>query len=98
MAMYRALFLSPDESPAEALRLMTHHKISITQPMPVAYEPKIKTIPGVREVMVSQWFGGTYKDERDQRNFFARFAVEPDKLFGIRPEIELPAEQQTAFQ
>ena len=48
--------------------------------------------------MVWQWFGGTYKDARDQSNFFARFAVEPDKFFRVRPEISMPEDQQQAFQ
>jgi putative ABC transport system permease protein len=97
-AGYRALGSTSDATPAEALRLMTHHKISITQPMPVSYESRICRIAGVRDAMVWQWFGGTYKDTRDPRNFFARFAVEPEKLFRIRSEILLPAEQKTAFE
>jgi putative ABC transport system permease protein len=98
MAMYRALFLNTEASPAQALRLITHHRVSITQPMPVSFESKIKQVPGVRDVMVWQWYGGTYKDARDQRNFFARFAVEPDKLFNIRSEVDLPKDEQLAFQ
>ena len=31
--------------------------------------------------MVANWFGGIYKDNRDPKNMFARFAVEPEKLF-----------------
>ena len=48
--------------------------------------------------MIWRWFGGTYKDARDQRNFFARFCVEPDKFFRVRPEIGLPEDQEQAFQ
>ncbi|HEY7615891.1 MAG TPA: FtsX-like permease family protein [Terriglobales bacterium] len=97
-AMYRSLFLYPDASPSQALRLVTHHRVSITQPMPVAFLPKIRSIPGVRDSMISQWFGGTYKDARDPRNFFARIAVEPDRFFTIKSEVQLPEAQQLAFQ
>ena len=55
--------------------------------MPASYLERIKTVPGVREVMIYQWFGGTYKD-RDIKNFFARFAVEPEKLFTLNPEYQ----------
>jgi len=96
-AAYLALFGEPEASPAEALRLMTHHKVSITQPMPVSHGARIRQIPGVSDAMVWQWFGGTYKDAHDPRNFFARFAVEPARLFGIRSEIRIPAVQSAAF-
>ncbi len=95
-ALYRGLFLAPP-TPGQELRLVVHHKVSITQPLPFSYESKIRQVPGVREAMVWQWFGGTYKDARDQKNFFARFCVEPDKFFRVRPEISLPADQQQAF-
>lgn len=97
-AAYLALFEEPEASPAEALRLMTHHKVSITQPMPVSFEARIRQIPGVADAMVWQWFGGTYKDARDPRNFFARFAVEPARLFGIRSELRIPAGHRARFQ
>jgi putative ABC transport system permease protein len=96
-ALYRGLFLAPP-TPGQELRLVVHHKVSITQPLPFSYESKIRQVPGVREAMVWQWFGGTYKDARDQKNFFARFCVEPDKFFRVRPEIALPVDQQQSFQ
>jgi putative ABC transport system permease protein len=96
-ALYRGLFLAPP-TPGQELRLIVHHKVSITQPLPFSYEAKIRQVPGVREAMVWQWFGGTYKDARDQKNFFARFCVEPDKFFRVRPEISLPDDQQKSFE
>src|SRR5271165_5714132 len=96
-ALYRGLFLAPP-TPGQELRLVVHHKVSITQPLPFSYESKIRQVPGVREAMVWQWFGGSYKDARDQKNFFARFCVEPDKFFRVRPEISLPEDQQKSFQ
>jgi putative ABC transport system permease protein len=97
MAMYRALFFG-EATPAQALRLVCRHRVSLTQPMPIAYRQKIERIPGVREVMVWQWFGGTYKDSRDSRNFFARFGAEPEHIFKIFPEWTIPDDQKRAFQ
>jgi len=97
-AAYRSLFLEPASAPAGALRIVTHHRVSITQPMPVSFLPKIRSIPGVRDAMIWQWFGGTYKDARDPRNFFARFAVEPERFFRIKPEVELTEDQTAVFQ
>jgi len=96
-ALYRGLFLSAP-TPGEELRLVTHHKVSLTQALPASYGDKIRQVPGIREAVIWQWFGGTYKDARDQKNFFARFCVEPDKFFRVRPEIGLPPDQQQAFQ
>jgi len=96
-ALYRGLFLAPPK-PGQELRLVARHKVSMTQPLPVSYEARIRQLPGVREAMVWQWFGGVYKDARDRRNFFARFCIEPDKLFRVRPELEMPDEQKRAFE
>lgn len=97
LAMYQALFMA-EPTPAQALRLITHHKVSLANLLPLSYRQKIKSVPGVVEVMTNQWFGGTYRDARDPKNFFARFAIEPDKFFTIHPEIHLPPDQQHAFQ
>lgn len=97
VALYRALFLAPPTAGQE-LRVVIHHKVSITQPMPMSYLNKIRNIQGVKAAMVWQWFGGTYKDARDQKNFFARFVVDQDQFFKVRPEIQMPADQRTAFE
>lgn len=95
-ALYQALFLATPVAGA-ALRLITYHRVSLAQALPASYEAKIRQVPGVKEVTVYQWFGGTYRDARDQRNFFARFSVEPDKVFAVNPLLDLPAEQKQAF-
>jgi putative ABC transport system permease protein len=96
-ALYRGLFLAPP-APGQELRLITHHKVSITQFLPAYYGDRIRQIPGVREAMIWQWFGGSYKDARDRRNFFARFTVEPEKFFRVRPEFQIPDDQKEAFR
>src|SRR5581483_11032153 len=90
MAMYRALFFGEDATPAQALRLVLHHKVSLTMPLPTSLEEKVRQVPGVKAVMIRQWFGGTYRDARDTRNFFARFAIEPRSLFGVYSELTIP--------
>ena len=41
------------------------------------------------------WFGGKYKE---QANAFAQFGVEPDTVFDVYNEYEIPAEQVEAFK
>ena len=95
-AMYNALFRS-EQTPGQALRLVVRHKVSLAQPIPRSYEEKIRTIPGVKEVSAWNWYGGTYKDNRDSRNFFARFAVEPTAFLRIRTQLEMPEDAKQAF-
>jgi putative ABC transport system permease protein len=47
--------------------------------------------------MIYNYFGGSYKDTRDPKNQFARFAVEPEKLFTIFGEYRMPDDQKQAF-
>jgi putative ABC transport system permease protein len=96
-ALTNALFLR-QATPEQAMRLIVRNKISLANPLQLSYEDKIRRVPGVKEVSIFQWFGGTYKDNRDPRNMFARFAVEPHKLFTIYPEYRIPEDQTKAFQ
>ncbi|HLJ50263.1 MAG TPA: FtsX-like permease family protein [Bryobacteraceae bacterium] len=96
MAMYRMFFLVP-ASPDQALRLIVRHRISFTNPLPLSYENRIAAVPGVRQVMKYQWFGGTYKDSREFKNLFPRFAVDANKLFIVRPEYSISDSEKAAF-
>jgi putative ABC transport system permease protein len=97
VAVFHAFYLR-DPSPEEALRLVTRNRISLMMALPYSYAARIQRVPGVREVMISNWFGGTYKDNRDSRNNFARFAVEPEKLFTIYSELRVPEDWRRAFE
>ena len=96
LAVYQALFLA-DPTPAQALRLVTRHKVGLGQPLPVSYLPRLERVPGVKEVMIWQWFGGKYKDERNSKNFFARFGCQPARLRIMRPEYSMPDDQWRSF-
>ena len=96
MYLYHAFYLS-DPAPEEALRLVARNRVSMTLQMPEFYRDKIRQIPGVREVMISEWYNGVYKDARDPKNFFARFGVDADKLFTMYSEFRIPEEQKKAF-
>lgn len=96
VAMYHAFYLS-SPPPSQAMRLVSRNRISLTVSMPIAYQSRIRSTPGVKEVMISNWFGGTYKDARDPKNQFSRFAVEPEKVFTLYGEYRLPEDQKQAF-
>ncbi len=96
IAMYHALYFG-QQTPGQALRLVVRHKVSLAQPIPVAYEAKIRQVAGVKEVSVWNWFGGSYKDARDFKNFFARLGVEPAAFLRIRTQLSMPQDQRRAF-
>ena len=96
MAVYHAMYMS-DPTPEQALRLVTRNRVSLTFPIPLFYRDRIRQVPGVKDVMMSQWYGGVYKDARDPKNFFARFGVEPEKMFNIYTELQIPEDQKQAF-
>jgi len=79
------------------MRLVTRHKVSLTQAIPISYEEKIRKVPGVKEISVWNWFGGTYKDNRDSKNFFGRFGVEPKAFLTIRTQMDMPDDERKAF-
>ena len=96
MALFHAFYLA-GPAPDQALRLVVRNKVSLTVTIPLAYRERIRQVPGVREVMVSNWFQGTYKDSRDPKNMFARFAIEPERFFTVFGELKMPEEQKKAF-
>lgn len=70
----------PPSTPDSALRLISRHKVSLANILPMAHHEKIASVPGVKAVVGSMWFGGVYKDPA---NFFAQFALTTDQMFDV---------------
>ena len=80
---------------ADAERLIVINKITLINPLPIAYQNRIAAVPGVRSVTHNTWFGGYYQDERNQ---FAQFPVDPDEYLSVYSELVLPDEQFEAWR
>ncbi len=80
---------------SSAARMITRNAISLVFPMPVYYRDRIKSVPGVKSVSHSQWFGGIYIEPK---NFFAQFAVDSDNYFEMYPEFLMKPEELLAFK
>src|SRR5947199_10837187 len=76
------------------LRLVTRHAVSLGFTLPVSQRQRIASVPGVKNVMTFSWFGGIYKDEK---NFFANFAVDADKLRDVLTELKMSDAEWQAF-
>src|SRR5215470_8511937 len=83
------------EDRAAADRLVVVNKVNFTQPLPIAYYNRVRSVAGIRQVTYANWFGGYYQDPR---NFLVVMAVEPETYTDIYArEIDLAAEARQAF-
>src|SRR6202171_3287097 len=96
MTIWRAFYIATF-SAESAQRLITRHRVSLTQAMPAFYREKIRAIPGVVAVAPNNWFGGIYKDAKSE-NFFARFGTDPQEILKILTDYRIPEDQLLAWQ
>lgn len=96
LAVYATMY-HREASEDSTLRMITRHKVSLTQALPYYYGDRIEEVAGVEILSPMNWFGGIYIDESPE-NFFARFAVDPERVFEIYAEYDIAPEQLEAFQ
>jgi putative ABC transport system permease protein len=96
MTIWRAFYLDTF-SAQSAQRLITRHRVSLTESLPLFYREKIRAIPGVVAVAPNNWFGGIYKDAKPE-NMFAQFGTDPDEILKIFTDFRMPADQLLAWQ
>ncbi len=75
-------------------RLLTIHRVSMIQLLPMRHLAAIKSTPGVRDATHQTWFGGIYQDPK---NFFAQIAVDPEGTLKLYPELLVPADQKAKW-
>jgi putative ABC transport system permease protein len=75
-------------------RLAMMHKVSLIQPLPIAYLRQIESTPGVAAASHASWFGGTYQNTA---NAFAVMAIDPQSYVSLYPEIRVPPDQMKAW-
>jgi putative ABC transport system permease protein len=96
LCVWRSFYIDKG-APDSALRIMTRHKVSLANFLPIYYRDKIRSVPGVVHVVPMTWFGGTYKDEKPE-NYFAQFATDPDEYFDVAADKNMPADQLAAWK
>jgi putative ABC transport system permease protein len=90
-------FYNDQGSAESAQRLIVRHKVSLAQFLPISYREKIRSIPGVKNVVNETWFGGQYKDDKPE-NFFAQFGTDPNEIFEVLRDFHLPPDQLEAWK
>src|SRR5260370_13411337 len=96
MTVWHRFYLDKGDAQS-AQRLITRHRVSLTQNMPVYYREKMRTVRGVVAVAPTQWFGGLYKDEKPE-NFFAQFGTDPADIFTVMTDFKIPDDQLAAWE
>src|SRR4029453_7966 len=75
-------------------RLVTLHKVSMIQSFPLSYLTRIRGVDGVKVATTQNWFGGVYKDERNQ---LPVFVVDPPTFLEVYNEFHLKPEEKDAW-
>ena len=96
LCVWRSFYIDKG-APDSALRIMTRHKVSLANFLPIYYRDKIRAVPGVVHVVPMTWFGGKYKDDKPE-NYFAQFATDPDEYFDVAADKIMPADQLAAWK
>lgn len=89
----RNAFTGAGLSVAGAGRLITTSKESFIVTLPTSLLTRIQAVPGVSAVTYANWFGGYYRDPKNQ---LVTEAV-ADNYFDLFPEFVLPAAERRAF-
>jgi putative ABC transport system permease protein len=96
MTIWRAFYMS-EGSAESAQRLIVRHRVSLAQFLPIADRERIRSIPGVKNVVNETWFGGQYKDDKPE-NFFAQFGTDPNEIFEVMRDDRIPPDQLEAWK
>lgn len=75
-------------------RLYVVSRLSMIEPLPVSYVPRIRSIPGVDGIGYGVWFGGYHEEPR---NYVFSFPVNATEYFEIFTELKLPKDQLNAL-
>ena len=71
-------------------RIAVLHQAGLAGQLPIAYLDRVRRMPGVKVAAPMSWFGGNYREETVQ---FAQFGTDPETIFDVYAELEIPPEQ-----
>jgi putative ABC transport system permease protein len=92
-----------------ANRLITRHAVSLVFNLPLAYANRIASVPGVKGVATTAWFGGSLPAKKegqaekgsesttDWSNFFPNMAIDAEPYFKMYPEYVVKPDEWQAF-
>ena len=91
LSAFKHAFTGVSSGLETAERLITIHKVSMINFLPISYLERIRQVPGVAGATHSTWFGAYYQEPRNQ---FAQFPVDPQSYMALYPEMVLAEDQK----
>ncbi len=76
-------------------RVFTRNKITIAMTLPKRYIDQLRAQPHVKAATYATWFAAKYPPR--EREFFAKYAVDPSTYFDVYDEIMIKPEEKAVF-
>lgn len=95
MTIWRTFYIDP-WSMVSARHIVCRHRVSLAVPLPAYYREKIRTIPGVVDVIPLNLFDADYKGARPDD--FSKVGTDPNEYLNAYPEYKIPPEQVAAWK
>jgi putative ABC transport system permease protein len=95
MTIWRTFYID-SWSMISAKHIVCRHRVSLAVPLPGYYREKIRSIPGVTDVIPLNLFDGNYKGTTEDD--FAKIGTDPNEYLNAYPEYQIPPDQVKAWQ
>jgi putative ABC transport system permease protein len=95
MTIWRTFYIDP-WSVISARHIVCRHRVSLAVPLPTYYREKIRTIPGVVDVIPLNLFDGDYKGVTPDD--FSKVGTDPNEYLNAYPEYQIAPDQVAAWK
>lgn len=95
MTIWRTFYIDP-WSVVSAEHIVCRHRVSLAVPLPTYYRGKIRTIPGVMDVIPLNLFDADYTGATPDN--FSKVGTDPNEYLNAYPEYQIPPEQVMAWK
>jgi putative ABC transport system permease protein len=95
MTIWRTFYID-DWSMISARHIVCRHRVSLVVSLPTYYREKIRSIPGVIDVIPLNLFDADYKGATPDD--FSKIGTDPREYLNAYPEYQIPADQVAAWK
>ena len=95
MTIWRTFYIDP-WSVISARHIVCRHRVSLALALPSYYRDKIRSLPGVTDVIPLNLFDADYKGAG--RDDFSKIGTDPAEYLNAYPEYQIPPEQVAAWK
>lgn len=95
MTIWRTFYID-EWSVISASHIVCRHRVSLAVPLPAYYRNKIRSVPGVIDVIPLNLFDAAYKGAT--RDDFSKIGTDAQEYLNAYPEYQIPAEQVAAWK